>query len=216
MRTCPQPFEYFVVLDFEATCDEHQVPYPQEIIEYPSVLLDGRTFDEIAEFSAFVRPLHNPVLTPFCTRLTSITQAQVDQAALFNEVFAQHLAWLRAHELRISDEEDGASFAFVLCGDWDFLTMFPAQCRVCTPAIKKIPHAFRQWINIKKHFAQAQGVAKAPGMDGMLHALGLELTGHHHRGIDDCRNIAKIVRHLALNGTVLQITGELPEWRYFA
>jgi inhibitor of KinA sporulation pathway (predicted exonuclease) len=34
------------------------------------------------------------------------------------------------------------------------------------------------------------------GMDKMLDYLKLPLDGHHHSGIDDCRNIAKICRAL--------------------
>jgi len=30
-------------------------------------------------------------------------------------------------------------------------------------------------------------------MAGMLNILGMKLDGRHHSGIDDCRNIAKIV-----------------------
>ena len=210
MSIVKQPFEYFVVLDFEATCDRGKAPLPQEIIEYPSVLLSAETFEVLDEFRSFVRPLHNPLLTLFCLELTGITQDQVDQARLFPAVLADNLAWLRGNNLRLSPQDSGADFAFILCGDWDLLTMFPAQCKACQPPVDHIPHAFRQWINIKKHFAAWRGAAKASGMAGMLRKLGIELTGRHHCGIDDCRNIAKIARHLAENGVALFATTEFP------
>ncbi|MBT3198358.1 MAG: exonuclease domain-containing protein [Phycisphaerales bacterium] len=208
MSIVTQPFEYFVVLDFEATCDRGKAPGPQEIIEYPSVLLSGETFDVINEFRSFVRPLHNPRLTPFCLELTGITQQQVDQARLFPDVLADHLAWLRGNNLRVTSQGSGANFAFISCGDWDLLKMFPSQCRACLPPVGDIPHAFSRWVNIKKHFAAWRGVTKVPGMAGMLRKLGLELTGRHHSGIDDCRNIAKIARYLAKNGVTLTATSE--------
>ena len=211
MNTITQPFECFVVLDFEATCDRGKAPDPQEIIEFPSILLSGETFGVLDEFRSFVRPQHNPLLTPFCLEFTGITQDQVDRAAPFPEVLADHLAWLRGNNLRLSPEDSGADFAFILCGDWDLLTMFPSQCRACQPPIDSIPHTFRQWINIKKHFADWRGAAKASGMAGMLRKLGIELTGRYHCGIDDCRNIAKIARHLAENGVTLSTTTELPD-----
>ena len=34
--------------------------------------------------------------------------------------------------------------------------------------------------------------------------------GIHHRGIDDCRNIARLVRALAQQGSTFEITGALP------
>jgi len=59
-------------------------PRNQEIIEFPAVLLNGRTFEVVDEFREFVRPkekilpnLREGELTAFCTELTSITQAQV-------------------------------------------------------------------------------------------------------------------------------------------
>jgi len=211
MSIVKQPFEYYVVLDFEATCDRGKAPYPQEIIEYPSVLLSGETFEVLDEFRSFVRPQHNPVLSPFCLELTGITQDQVNGANLFPAVLADHLAWLRGNNLRLSPEDSGASFAFILCGDWDLLKMFPSQCRACDPPVDHVPHAFRQWVNIKKHFAAWRGVRKTSGMAGMLRKLGLELTGRHHSGIDDCRNIAKIARRLAVGGVALSATTEPPD-----
>lgn len=38
-----QEFQYFVVIDFEATCDKEKSPNPQEIIEFPSVLVNSMT-----------------------------------------------------------------------------------------------------------------------------------------------------------------------------
>ncbi|KAK9228692.1 hypothetical protein WN944_021646 [Citrus x changshan-huyou] len=37
-----QDFDYFVVVDFEATCDK-KIPHPQEIIDFPSVIVTGVT-----------------------------------------------------------------------------------------------------------------------------------------------------------------------------
>ena len=41
---------------------------------------------------------------------------------------------------------------------------------------------------------------KAGGMAGMLNKLGMKLEGRHHSGIDDTRNIAKIILHLIESG----------------
>ena len=62
MSIVKQPFEYFVVLDFEATCDRGVAPVPQEVIEFPSVLLSAETFEVLDEFRSFVRPKHNRLL----------------------------------------------------------------------------------------------------------------------------------------------------------
>jgi len=33
--------DYFVVIDFEATCEQNAVRYPHEIIEFPAVLVNA-------------------------------------------------------------------------------------------------------------------------------------------------------------------------------
>ena len=204
-------FTHLVVLDFEATCDDREPPEPQEIIEMPSVLLDGATFEVLGEFESFVRPLHNPQLTDFCKELTGITQEDVDGAPLFPEVFAAHQAWLRSHGLPLEGE---LSYALVTCGDWDLQTMLPRQLRASDPPIDWVPAAYRQWINIKEPFRRWQPKLRRAGMVRMLEALGLELEGRHHRGIDDSRNIAKIVRALAERQQPIALTGELAPSRY--
>ena len=72
-----QSFRYLLVMDFEATCIKDQKIEPQEIIEIPVLKVDTRTMEPIGEFHTYVRPVKRPRLSPFCTKLTKITQAQV-------------------------------------------------------------------------------------------------------------------------------------------
>ena len=36
-----QQYNYYIVIDFEATCDENSRDYPHEIIEFPAVLVNA-------------------------------------------------------------------------------------------------------------------------------------------------------------------------------
>ena len=72
-----QEFQYFVVIDFEATCDKEKNPYPQEIIEFPSVLVNSMTGQLEDSFQIYVRPTCNHLLSDFCKELTGIQQIQV-------------------------------------------------------------------------------------------------------------------------------------------
>lgn len=56
-----------------------------------------------------------------------------------------------------------------------------------------------QHINVKTSFAEVFGLHKPTGMNGALHLLDIELEGTHHRGIDDAKNIAKILHWVLLN-----------------
>ena len=198
-------FDTLVVLDFEATCAKGAVPSPQEIIELPSVLVSLRERVVLAEFQTFVRPLVHPRLSAFCTELTTICQEDVDGAPTFPEALERHLAWLGLHGLLDSPDR----FAFVTCGDWDLATMLPNQCAASGPPITELPPAYRRWINIKKVFAGLRIKARSSGMASMLDALGLDLVGTHHRGIDDCHNIARIALALAARGAPFALTGRL-------
>ncbi len=206
MRT--SGFEYAIVLDFEATCEDGGAPSPQEIIEFPSVLValdDLRTLDD---FSSFVRPHHHPELSEFCTDLTSITQQQVDEAPSFPEVFATYDAWLDEHGVHAENA------LFVTCGDWDLYTMLPEQCRAAEPMIEYIRPIWTRWLNIKRMFAEVTHVRRGRGMAKMLDHLDIELEGHHHRGIDDCRNITKLLKTLLRRGGTFAPTKHLKPTRH--
>ena len=197
-------FKYYVVLDFEATCDELNAPSPQEVIEFPSVLVDASSLKVVDEFQEYVKPLHHPKLREFCTELTGITQNVVDPADLFPVVFQNHQKWLESHDLSLNEDISEATWAFVSCGDWDLGTMLPTQLNACDPPIQIVPQCYRRWINIKRPFSEQMN-KRAWGMKGMLKDLKLTLDGRHHSGIDDCRNIAKIVMELCKKKQ-LQIT----------
>jgi inhibitor of KinA sporulation pathway (predicted exonuclease) len=108
--------------------------------------------------------------------LTQIRQEDVDGADYFPAVFHAFLDWI-------------GNEPFTLCswGAYD-LGQFRSDCaRHSFP----FPATFERHINLKKAFSKWQGV-RPMGMKGALAHLGLPLSGTHHRGIDDARNIAKI------------------------
>ncbi|WP_434422884.1 3'-5' exonuclease [Nannocystis pusilla] len=148
----PAAFDRVVVLDFEATCDSSNPPSPQEVIEFPSVLVSLREREVVDSFSTFVRPVHHPTLSAFCTELTTIRQQDVDAAPVFANVLAAHRAWLEGHGL--FDSHGHERFALVTCGDWDLQTMLPVQCAASGIPIGSLPRAYRRWINIKKIFLE--------------------------------------------------------------
>jgi ribA/ribD-fused uncharacterized protein len=189
-------FDCFVVLDFEATCGEPVQPKPQEIIEFPMVLVDVRTGAQVAEFRTYVRPTSNPTLTEFCKNLTGIQQEDVESASIWSDALKQGLAWL---DTELQRHFDSRRFAFVTCGDWDLKTMLPKQCAT---ASQQVPARFKQWINIKYLFERVTG-KPGKGMVEMLRSLQLKLEGHHHSGLHDCRNIARILRELIHAGAVI-------------
>jgi 3'-5' exoribonuclease 1 len=58
----------------------------------------------------------------------------------------------------------------------------------------KVPLPFGgRHLNLKKRFSAELGEETRYRMAGALHRVGLTLRGTHHRGIDDARNIARLL-----------------------
>ena len=82
------------------------------------------------------------------------------------------------------------------CGDCDLKAMLPQQLKLCGIGEGA---AVRRWCNVKKCYEKLYG-KKAGGMTRMLESLGMDLDGRHHSGIDDSRNIAKLVIRMLQDG----------------
>ena len=193
-----QHFEYLLVLDFEATCQDGRKISPQEIIEFPCALLNTKNGFQIEDiFHKYVRPIHHPILTEFCTDLTGITNDMVTISDTFEAVFTQFRKWLeKEHDLvGLETELTKDKFAFVTCGDWDLRPMLPEQSRISQVSV---PGYMKRWINVKSSFSSSFGTKQFPkGLSSMLNQLGMEFEGRQHSGIDDVKNIVRIVQHLA-------------------
>lgn len=170
---------YFLVIDLEATCDEEKRIRDRhmEIIEIGSVLVDAETLLPVAEHQTFVKPVRHPVLTDFCKKLTTITQADVENAPGFPEAIASLARFI-----------DGRDVLFCSWGDYD-RRQFEQDAK-----FHKVTLPFGgKHLNVKKQFSTQLGEERRYGMAGALRRVGLALQGTHHRGIDDARNIARLL-----------------------
>jgi len=206
-----QMFKYLVILDFEATCDQEKKIKNQEIIEFPSVLINTETLETISQFRQYVRPVCNPQLSAFCTELTGITNEQTDKAETFPTVLKEHYTWLRSvlpEDAVDCDKINIDKVCFVTCGDWDLNIMLPAQLKIAGNI--PFPYYFKRWINIKKQFQQHY---KKPvyGMTGMLRDLHIELEGRHHCGLSDSLNITKICKRMINDNCNFDVVSVKPE-----
>lgn len=173
---------YYLVIDLEATCDrDHALPREEtEIIEIGAVLARGRDFGVEDEFQTFIRPVAHPRLTPFCTELTSITQADVDAAPTFPAAVAKLRMFI-----------GGRDVLFCSWGNYD-RSQFERDARRHRVAL---PFGGRH-LNLKAQYLERFGEGRRSGMAGVLGRFGLALEGTHHRGIDDARNIAKLLPYV--------------------
>jgi len=184
---------YICVLDFEATCWEDMKSLKHEIIEFPSVLIKyddkSRLITKVAEFQEFCLPKQNKQLSDFCKNLTGITQEQVNGGSRFPEVLKRHYLWLEQSIPNFHNE----NVHILTFGAWDLAVAFKLE--LSNWGIKSVPAIYRQFINIKKE-AHILYKIKHMGMASLLKYLKMTLIGRHHSGIDDCRNIVRILEEM--------------------
>ncbi|KAJ3106437.1 3'-5' exoribonuclease 1 [Phlyctochytrium bullatum] len=140
-----QPYDFYLVFDVEATCQEDNRNFHQEIIEFPIILICGRTLTILDEFHRYVRPVLHPTLSPYCTNLTGITQSTVDAAPIFPEVLDEFEDWLSEH-----DPYPFRNSVFVTDGPWDIRDFVPRQMQAskmpCPPYFKK------KYVNLRRMY----------------------------------------------------------------
>lgn len=173
-------YSYYLIVDLEATCcDKNTIPRDaMEIIEIGAVMVDANTLQIVDEFTTFIKPVRYPQLTPFCTELTTITQHDVNSAPLYAEAIQLFKKWFTQYN----------DFVFCSWGDYDY-KQFKQDSNY-----HKLPFPIgAHHVNIKKVFAEQQNLKKGYGLGLALRHVGLKLKGTHHRGIDDARNMARLM-----------------------
>ncbi|XP_020168177.1 uncharacterized protein [Aegilops tauschii subsp. strangulata] len=200
-----QDFDFFVVVDFEATCVKDGRIFPQEIIEFPAVLVDGATGRIVSAFRRYVRPKHHPVLTQFCRELTGIRQEDVDGGVELGDALWLHDSWLKAATAGAGNKR-GVRLAVVTWGDWDYRTMLEFECRF--KGIEK-PSYFDQWINLRVPFQAALGGGGRVNLQEAVRAAGLDWEGRLHCGLDDALNTARLLDEIMRRRVKITITGSL-------
>ncbi|MEL6133298.1 MAG: 3'-5' exonuclease [Bacteroidota bacterium] len=168
----------YIIFDLEATCwKKREMRGPQEVIEVGAVMVDKKG-EIIDEYEQMVRPKIHPILSYFCTELTTITQEMVDDAPYFFEVIPHFQDWIGI-----------AHHPYCLCswGFFDKKLLLSQSQRYGMDT---------QWldthISLKHQYPLLRGLTDPIGLKHVLKMEGFELTGHHHRGIDDARNTTKI------------------------
>lgn len=172
--------KFICITDLEATCwDNGNGGRRQEMetIEIGSVLVETSCFEQVAEFQRFIKPVRVPILSDFCKMLTTITQDQVDRAQSFPDAFKEWIDFMNQ-----VDDVVLASW-----GQYDY-NQIAQDC-----AFHQLPFPFKEHVNIKQVVAAKMGW-KPNGVRKAVNRLGLTFEGTAHRGIDDAKNIHKIVQ----------------------
>lgn len=167
-----------VVIDIEATCWKKLPPEGEqsEIIEIGVCLFDFAAGEPSAKRSILVKPTRSKVST-YCTKLTTLTQAQVETGTTFEDACNQ----LESDYL--TRERVWASW-----GGYD-QRMFHAQC---DSFVTRYPFS-QKHVNLKALYADLNKLPKQIGLARAVKTSELVLDGTHHRGDDDAWNAARVL-----------------------
>jgi inhibitor of KinA sporulation pathway (predicted exonuclease) len=167
------------VVDVEATCWERDDPKSgqNEIIQVGIAQLDLGDLAISRQDRIYVKPTKSS-LSEFCTKLTGITQFEVDSKGTDFQVMCEIL----------ESAYDSRNLPWASYGDYD-RNQFDRNCKARSV---KYPFGSRH-TNVKTLLAASLGWEQELGMDLALDEMGMKLDGRHHDGLDDARNIARLL-----------------------
>ncbi len=169
----------FIIVDFEATCCRNE-EFPREereIIEIGACALN-EAHQTVGEFQILVQPQRHPLLTPFCTKLTSITQEQVDTAVKFPQALERFRQWIYSFTNPV----------FYSWGSYD------REQLVLDCEYYQLTYPFsEEHINVKHLFRKQILSRRDMGLSKALDKMGIPFEGKPHRAINDARNTAKLL-----------------------
>lgn len=148
----------------------------------------------------YCKPQINPILSKYCTDLTGITQEQVDSAETFDKVLIHFQKWLEKHKLNSSRK-----FAIVTDSHWDIKKYLYYQCiYLCLP----FPIWANSWVNVSVACRKFYRLKKT-SLQYMLDHLDMKFIGNHHCGLDDAKNIARILIKMIYDGADIRVNQQI-------
>ena len=169
-----------IVVDLEATCSQdHTVSRSDmEIIEIGAAIVGLNNFEILDRFQLYIRPVVTPRLTDFCTELTGISQATVDEAHIFGTAIHDYINWLKSHKNIV---------AWSSWGNYD-KGQFELDYKRhgISDVHEGLPH-----FNLKTLFAKATEKRRM-GLGRAIKSVDAEFQGRAHSGLDDAVNMSRL------------------------
>lgn len=177
-----------LITDLETTCcDKGSITRDSsEIIEFGSVIVELNDTGEVTtldSFQAFVKPVIKPLLTDFCSGLTSILQEDVDNAQTFESVYSDFQDWFSKYD----------DLHFASWGDFDSKKLE----KVCKAHSLVFPFDIEECFNLMEIYSVKKFGCEKKGLliSNELIANGFEFDGFEHRAIDDAKNASLLIKY---------------------
>lgn len=176
------------LIDLECNCSKgDDIPRNEmEIIEIGCVVVDsgGKVLDEL---DLFVKPVIHEKITDFCTELTGITQDTVDNGIRLVEALKEVYQFLDKHGVD----------TWLSWGYFDYnkvkQEVGSKQINLGKNSLLDMNH-----INLSYEYFTQQGLRRKVGVRKALRQKKMEFIGRPHSGIDDVRNIARLLPYVCL------------------
>uniref|UniRef100_A0A0E0HQR6 Exonuclease domain-containing protein n=1 Tax=Oryza nivara TaxID=4536 RepID=A0A0E0HQR6_ORYNI len=154
-----------------------------EILEFPVVMIDAQSMEFVDSFHRFVHPT---VMSEQRIReyiegkygKFGVDRVWHDTAIPFMEVLQEFEDWIEHHKFWKKEQGGALNSA-----------------------------AFITWFRILVE-QELWKILEATGMMTMMRELQMPIVGSHHLGIDDAKNIARVVQRMLADGAVMQITAK--------
>lgn len=178
-----KPVNKTLIIDLESTCwsDDKFRPAGQfsDIIEIGIALYDLEKLDIIENESIIVFPKSE--ISEYCTKLTGHTEESVRRDGIsFEDALASLRSRYRSHKI-----------SWISWGDYD-RRQFERQCK---REDKKYPFSITH-SNLKHWFAICAGESYECSVEKALAKLAMNFDGTPHKGVDDAKNIARILTEI--------------------
>ena len=185
IRTCFPDCTHIMVVDFEATCGPGVSKTDAEIIEVGAILYsfqeDVIDVTEAPTFHRYIKPQIVPTLTKFCTRLTGITQEQVDNGLPFEDMLLQWDKFLAKHGC-IPDK--------ILFASWTDFDIKQLRREVTRSTIHlEFPHS----IDLQKAYKVHQKNGSIKSVTKALAEQNMEFVGREHSALHDAQNTSLLI-----------------------
>lgn len=166
----------------------------KEIVQIGAIAINANSLEELSSFSVLIRPVHNPVLSGYFTRLTGITNSQLSQSGrsfpegwdLFRQFAGSRNSFCYGRDDLIIAENVRL---LGLAADWSF----PPSTNL-------------------RHWLERVGVPLSGVHSGELAAhVGASSQGRAHDALTDARSLAEAVRFLVAKGAPNPFSAGAPD-----
>lgn len=183
MSQSKQMPDTLLLVDIASSCWEKPVDQPagqeNEIIEIGAVPISIKNLTIGEPKNWLIKPIKSKI-SKFCTRITTITQEQVDAGVSFEDACKG-----------LIKDMDAQKIPWISWGDFD-RRMFMMQCEKFQV---NYPFGAGHW-NFKETFAKFMGLEHDVGLPIALKLLGIEFIGIHHRPAWDVMNIGRLIQEV--------------------